>query len=334
LGHPVALLDGSSLLLRPWPALRAVYAAHQNQHGESYWLGLRLLGAFCLTTGALVAVQEDSIAQSEQALVPPLLAQLPADVVWVADRNFGVFSVVQAARHSRQQVVLRLNRRQAQAILGHPLHEPGDWPVRWRPGKGQVHAGLDARPLAGRLIAVRLLRAGQPPWMLYLFTTLTDARRYPLAEVVALYGRREHVELDLRYVKSTLDLDRLEAKTPEMVRKELYAGLLAYNLIRGAMLQAARQAQLSPLQLSFSQCWRRVLAFLARRRASDSPAVLAERFQRLVGQLARCRLPLRPACRSEPRAVRRRPAVYPNLKGSRVAARRQTLIKLAQETKS
>lgn len=334
-GHPVALLDGSSLLLRPTPALSAVYACHTNQYGPTYWLGMRLLVAFCLGTGALLAVAEASIALSEQALVLPLLAQVAAGCVWVADRNFGFFSVIQAARHHRQHIVVRLNRRIARPLVGHNITQPGDWAVLWRPSAATYqHPGLAADPIPGRVLFVRLLRPGFRPLELYLFTTLTDQERYPGCALVELYGYRWHVELDLRYVKSTLALDTLAGQTPDMVRKELYAGLIAYNLIRGCMTQAARHTATLPLTLSFTQCWRRIQQYWAARRVCDSPAVLAARLQRLVRRLARCRLPQRPRWRIEPRAVRRRPATYPNLKGPRAVAREQTRSKLQTEAKS
>jgi len=335
LGHVTALLDGSSLLLRPTPELSAAYASHANQYGPTYWLGMRLLVAFCLGTGAVLAAVEASIALSEQALVLSLLAQAPAGLVWVADRNFGFFSVVQAARSQQQHVVVRLNRRIAHALAGHKVTQNGDWAVVWRCSRdASAHPGLAADPIPGRLIFVRLLRPGFRPIELCLFTTLTDCERYPVTALVQLYGYRWHVELDLRYVKSTLDMDRLAAKSPDSVRKELYAGLLAYNLIRGFMTQAAVQAGISPLTLSFTQCWRRIRSYLAARHRGDSPAGLAARTQRLLRRLARCRLPLRAPFRIEPRAVRRRPATYPNLKGSRTAAREQARSKLQTEAKS
>jgi len=95
-------------------------------------------------------------------------------------------------------------------------------------------------------------RDGFRPVSLYLFTTLLDKERYSLASLVELYGFRYHVEFDLRYVKSTLDMDLLSGKSVDIVKKELYAGLLAYNLIRGFMARAAKEANTTVLALSFT----------------------------------------------------------------------------------
>ena len=329
LGHPVGLFDGTTFLLRPEPELVQHYGRHKNQHGETYWVLMRAVVTFCLFTGALWGVVEGSWHSSEQALAAILLAQAFEGSVYVGDRNFGVFSVVQAARHYGVWVVLRLTRRRAPAVAGRKLRPGEDIGVAWKPSAhDQLHPGMSDAPIEGRLIYVRLERNGFRPVELYLFTTLLDAERYTLQKLVELYGLRWHAELDLRYVKDTLDMALLTGKSVDMVRKELHAGLLAYNLIRGYMVLAAQRAHLSPLTLSFTRCWRRVRDVLLTLRHTDPAQHVAQVAQRLLDRLAQCKLPQRPRFRIEPRAVRRRPAVYPNLKGPRAEARQQLIEQL------
>jgi hypothetical protein len=187
---------------------------------------------------------------------------------------------------------------------------------------------MAAAPIVGRLIYVRLERSGFRPVELYLFTTLLDASRYTVEKLVELYGLRWHVELDIRYVKDTLDMGLLTGKSVDIVRKELTAGLLAYNLIRGYMVKAAQRAKLSPLALSFTRCWRRVRDILLTWHSAGSAQRIASIVHRLLDRLARCKLPRRHRYRIEPRAVRRRPAAYPALKGSRADARQSLLERL------
>ncbi len=334
LGHPVGLFDGSSFLARPEPELVEHFGRHKNQHGQTYWVLIRVVVAFCLRTGALLGVVEGPWRTSEQALVPSLLAQAVKDSVYVGDRNFGVFSVAQAARHYDVWSVLRMTRRQAQAIAGRKLRPGEDIEVMWAPSANdQLHPDMSAAPIAGRLIYVRLERPGFRPVDLYLFTTLLDAEVYTVEELVKLYGLRWHAELNLRYVKDTLDMGLLTAKSVDMIRKEINAGLLAYNIIRGYMTQAALQANLSPLTLSFTRCWRRVRDTLVTWHLTTSARDIVQKVQRLLTRLARCKLPKRPRFRVEPRAVRRRPAVYPNLKGSRAEARQRVLEQLREPMK-
>lgn len=334
LGHPVALLDGTTFLLRPEPELVTHYGRHRNRYGETYWVLMRTVVAFCLFTGALLGVVDGSWYTSEQALAVQLLAQAVAGSVYVGDRNFGVFGVAQAARHYGVWVLFRLTPIRAQALArraNQSLRPDADLRVAWSPSRNdQTNPGMSAAPIEGRLIYVRLERRGFRPLDLFLFTTLLDAERYTVEKLVELYGLRWHVELDIRDVKDILDMALLTGKSVDIVRKELMAGLLGYNLIRGYMARAAQRAQRSPLDLSFTRCWRRVRDFLFTGHRADSAQHIAERVDRLLDHLARCKLPQRQPDRLEPRAVRRRPAVYPALKGSRADAR-QTLLEQLRE---
>lgn len=326
LGHPVALLDGSTIAMRGWPELATHYGQATNQHGTSYWVIMRVVVAFDAFTGALEAVAEAPERTSEAALTPSVLATGVPGTLYVGDANFGIYSVVQAALHSGMHVLVRLTPSRAGKVVGRMLHPGSDCSVAWSPSKkDQVHPDMMAGPLPGRLLHVVLERPGFRPVELYLFTTLTDTNCCSAEDLVELYGIRWHVELNLRYVKSTLAMDFLHGKSVDIVRKELHAGLLAYNLIRGFMVQAARAANLSPLTLSFTSCWRRVWHMLSVWLATGAFPPDPQALTHLLTRLAKCRIPERERWRVEPRAVRRRPAVYPNLKGSREAARQEAI---------
>jgi hypothetical protein len=141
------------------------------------------------------------------------------------------------------------------------------------------------------------------------------AKETPREDVALLYRIRWFAELDLRALKQTLQMDVLRGQTPEMVRKEIWAHLLAYNVIRGLMAQAARQAGLVPLELSFKGAVQAVNAF-ATLLWTASAEELAGVCQRLREVVASYRLENRPN-RSEPRARKRRPKNYPLLREPR-----------------
>lgn len=324
LGHPVGVLDGTTFLLRPEQELVDHYGRHENQHGETYWVVMRSVVAFDLYTGTVLSVSEGSLHKSEQELTVPVLAQTPPNYVYTGDRNFGVFSVVQAARHYQADVNLRMTSRRAQALAGRKIKPGEDMIVTWTPSEhDQLHEGMSSDPFIGRLIYVRIQRDGFRSIHLYLFTSLLDPNVYTIEELVTLFDFHWHVELNLRYVKSTLDMDLLTAKSVDMVRKELWAGLLTYNIVRGHMTRAAMHANLAPLTLSFTRCWRRVRDTLLAHRSATTRTV-----HRLLIRLAKLTLPKRPRFRIEPRAVRRRPLTYPHLKGSRAEARQRLIEQL------
>jgi IS4 transposase len=335
-GHAVRFLDGTTFRLHPTEAILKEYTQASNQTGTSYWVVVRSLAAFCGFSQALVAYAEAPITTGESALIRVVMAQDPEpNSLYVEDRNFGSFRLVQIARAYHKQVVTRLNVRTGRLLfktLGLPgkLRSGADYRIAWAPQPwAQLEPDLPTTPVEGRLIYARLQRNGFRPIDLYLFTTLLDPVLYPLKEIVALYGLRWQAEIDYRHIKTTLEMDEFNVKSPQMFRKELAAGLLTYNLICALMVKAALKAHLPPSHLSFSRCWRRVRDLLVQ----GVPGwVIAQGCVEdyVLDRLAKCTLPHQPnKVAHEPRKVRRRPAVFPALKGDRQAARQQVLQELS-----
>jgi len=320
-GRRVSLFDGSTLRLAATSELTQHYGVASNQHGASHWPLMRLVAGFDLYQGAVHAVAEGPYLTGEHTLAVQVLRSMGPGWVHVGDRNFGVYHIIQVALAMQSDVILRLKVTQAKRLVS--ALQPGmDVDVVWSPSRfDDLEPDLPAPSVAGRLIYVRLEKAGFRPIDLYLFTTLTAREAFPLAEVVALYGQRWNVELDLRYIKTILDMESLEAKSVDMARKELLLGLLAYNLLRGLMAAAARQAQRSPLELSLAQCWRRATDACRGLPRDASPADVERVLTRLLERMGNCVLPKRKRERFEPRAVWGRPRVYPTIKGSREEAR-------------
>ena len=141
--------------------------------------------------------------------------------------------------------------------------------MSWEPGAhDQVYRGLKKEPVPGRLVAQRVHRRGFRPQTLFMFTTLTNTVDYPPQRLVELYCVRWQVELDFRTVKVTMDLHQLEVKSADMVQKEFYAGLMAYNLVRGLMALAAERTGCAPARLSFATARTHLLAELSVRHCS------------------------------------------------------------------
>ena len=337
-GHAVRLLDGTTFRLAPTPDLVQTYGQARNQHGDGYWVIVRSVASFCLYTQQCCGLAEDRPTSSESAMTRTVLEADPPNTVFVGDSNFGVYRVAQVAQALRQHVLLRRQARQARALLratGYrgPLASNLDWAVCWACGPDtHVDPTVPCEPLPGRLIFVRLTKAGFRPIDLYLFTSLTDPVAYPVADLVALYGLRWQVEIDYRHIKTALAMEEFTAQTAEMFRKELAAGLLSYNLICATLVQAAQRAHLAPNRLSFQRALRRVRDALL----TGVPAWVLYTGQLttyLLDRLAQCRLvhqPLKIA--HEPRKVRRRPQVFPALKGDRTVARQQLLQQLGALT--
>jgi hypothetical protein len=147
-----------------------------------------------------------------------------------------------------------------------------------------------------------------------LVTTLHDHRRVSKDDLSQLYAQRWNVELDLRNLKTTTGMDVLRCQTPEMNDKQLWAHLLAYNVIRLLMAQAASHANVDPRDLSFKHTVQLWGAWVARGLSATQDS------GRLFTLIAQCRVGHRPG-RIEPRMRKRRPKPYPWLKTPRAHAR-------------
>jgi len=322
---PVELLDGSTKRLRPHGDVAQHFPAHRTRRKQAYWCVARVVVSFCAATGIATAARIASIHVSEQALAVALMLKAARRVLYIGDRNFGVWRVVRAAVQGGGQALVRLTQVRARRLLGRK-HLPAflDGSVIWSASPhDQIDPGLNQEAVAGRLIIIHAQRRGYRPQTLYLFTTLTEVAAYPPKRLLELYGWRWQVELNFRTVKSTMQMDRSEAKSAEMVRKEFYAGLMAYNLVRGLMTAAAAEAGCRPVELSFSKVQGLLAMVLTELfMAWMSQPARHRRLLWLLAEAAAAKLPRRRKPRpNEPRAQYYDPQVFPTIKGSRAEAR-------------
>ena len=322
---PIELLDGSTKRLRPYGDIPQEFPPHRTRRQKAYWCVARVLVSFCAQTGIAMGALIASIHVSEQALAVQLMLEAAKKVLYIGDRNFGIWRVVRAAVHSGGQALVRLTEVRARRLFGKKrLPTCLDLALSWTPtSHDQVDAGLDKDSVQGRLIMIQASRPGFRPQTLDLFTTLTDVTVYPPKRLLELYGWRWQAELNFRTIKSTMEMDQSETKSAEMVRKEFYAGLMAFNLVRGLMAMAAAQAGCSPGQLSFAKVHGLLASILTELflGCMSGPA-RKHRLLWLLAEASAAKLPLRRKPRpSEPRAQYYEPQVFPKMKDSRAQAR-------------
>jgi hypothetical protein len=146
-----------------------------------------------------------------------------------------------------------------------------------------------------------------------LVTTLLDAEQYTCDDLAELYFRRWAVELFFRHIKTTMGMEMLRCKTPEMIRKELRMFIIAHNLIRALMQEAANLYQCDLTRLSFKGTVDTLRQYSCAINATkDSPKSRNRVIDEMLLVIASEKVPLREN-RSEPRAVKKRPKPFPRL---------------------
>jgi hypothetical protein len=145
-----------------------------------------------------------------------------------------------------------------------------------------------------------------------LVTTLLDPQLYPTQEILQAYARRWRLEMCLDDLKTTLKMEMLRSRSPEMAQKEIYLRLIAHNLIRCTMAQAAIEHSVALERISFKgslDALRQFSQAIARARSNKKRRQL---WSELLATLAVDLVPERPG-RREPRAVKRKKTKYPRL---------------------
>jgi len=264
----------------------------------------------------------------ELALFRELFGRLEADDIVLGDRCYCSYFTIALLKELGVDFVVRLHQaRTADFRRGRRLGQ-GDHLVEWiRPARPawMDEETYDRMPASIELreVLVHVNRPGFRTKSLVVVATLCDVGEYSGEEIAELYRGRWLAELDIRAIKITLDMDVLRCKTPEMVRREVWTHLLAYNMIRRSILQSAQASGCSPRGLSFTAAMQAIAA-------SWIVAVLSDRsmFGVLVdahlANLAGHRVGNRPD-RVEPRAVKRRPKPHRLLTKPRAEARRELL---------
>jgi putative transposase len=297
-----------------------------QQEGLGFPL-LRMVALLSLATAMVKGVAMGPYAGKETgelALLRELLARLEPDAILVADRYYCSYFMIALLLELGIDFVARLHHAREVDFKRSQRLGQGDHLITWtRPKKPEwmdeeTYQGMPAT-LQVRAFEVHVKQPGFRVEQFIVITTLADARHYTKDDVAELYHQRWLVELDIRTLKITLGMDVLRCKTPEMVRKEAWTCLLAYNLIRQTMLQAALAADRSPRQLSFTAAMQKIAASWATLSVCDE-ATLVLLVTVHLKHLPAHQVGNRPN-RIEPRAVKRRPKPHKLLNKPRAEAR-------------
>jgi len=311
-GRPIQIADGTTVSMPDTPANQKAYPQQAAQKKGLGFPIVRLVGLINLSCGAVRDVAMGSYhgkQTGETALLRQLLGHLEAGDVLLGDAMFSDYWTLAlvSARGvdlvSRQEGHRRVDYRRGRR-LGRQDHVAA-WDRPRRPSwmSKKLYESLPPT-LSIREVKVEISQKGFRCRCLKLATTLLDAQVYPPQDLALAFRCRWHAELDLRSIKHVMQMDVLRCKSPAMVRKEIWMHLLAYNLIRTLMAQAAATAGVCPRDLSFKGTLQALTAFAAA--GWSCPRRRNELYRAVLRAAATHRVNDRPD-RIEPRAVKRRP---------------------------
>jgi Transposase DDE domain. len=314
-GRPVKLIDGTTVTMPDTETNQAVYPQQRNQQPGLGFPICRVLGVVCLASGCIVDAAMGPYrgkGGSEHGLLRQVVDSFLAGDIVIGDAIYCSYFMLADLKQRGVDAVFEQNgsrRKSTDFRRGKRLGENDHLVIYHKPKLKPDWMSEDAYDQVPDTIEIRELKVGEK----ILVTTLLSEEQATKSALKWLYKNRWHVELDLRNIKTTLGMEILSCKSPEMAEKEIWVYFLAYNLIRLVMAQSAKLADLLPRQISFKhtlQIW------LAYRQVNVE---YEESLSELCVLIAENTVGNRPG-RIEPRAVKMRPKPYPLLMKPRVEA--------------
>jgi len=338
-GRVVKIVDGTTVSMPDTPDNQAAYPQPPHEQAGLGFPLARLVVVFSLAVGTALDLAIGPFAgkrTGEPALFRSLHHGLQAGDVVLTDRYYCSYFEIALLQQQGVDVVMRLHqRRPVDFRTGQRLGKEDHRLVWTKPKRPEwldeaTYASLP-NTLEVREVRLRGTRPGFRTQTIVVVTTLRNPKEVSRTELTGLYRMRWHAELDLRSLKQTMQMSILRGKTPAMVRKELWAHFLAYNLIRTVMAQAAQQRDAEPRTVSFKGALQTLIAF-APHVLRAQPTELPDLAERILEAIAQHRVGDRPD-RYEPRARKRRYDNFMHLRRPRAEAKALLLKGVCEEFK-
>lgn len=321
-GHRVVLLDGTCISMPAEPALLEAFGVNTGYHGQGRY-PLARVATLCLAgTMTVIAYALGGCRQSEWALALTIFDTLRKGDLLVADHYFSAAHYYWRYQSLGLDFLTRTHQRLiVSRIKRVKSYSRNDFLGRLTINK--VYRKKD--PMLPEHLLVRFVQATVrirgPRQTIWLATSLLEAKDYPAAEIVQLYGRRWRIETAFEQLKVRLSADVLRSHSPDGIRKEFAARCIALNLVHAILLEAASVHHVDPMRISFAHAVRAILVF-SPALACEPIARLRDIYRAMISAIAHHLVPERPG-RLEPRAIRRERKHYPALTETRAEWRRR-----------
>lgn len=317
-GRRVIVVDGTGVSMPDTAANQSEWPQQSTQKEGCGFPTARICGCFSLATGGLLSFEIGNKKSHELRLLRKQLDTFRDGDVFLGDKGFcNYFDMAGFKKRGVDSVVTLALRKPVKAADAHKKLGENDLIISWKkPVRNKTSAysreEWEALPSIMRLRQIKV-SVDVPGWRVksfYIVTTLLDHEKYSATELADLYFQRWDVELFFRDIKTTMGMDILKCKSPEMVRKEIIMHFIAYNCIRMLMYEAAEEYGVGVDRLSFKGS----LQALRQWEPHLNHAKISRRERRriishLYDVIAENELTSRPG-RQEPRCVKRRPKPF------------------------
>ena len=308
-GFTAKLIDGTTFTMPDTPANQAAFPQSGTQKQGVGLPIARMVVVLSLATACVLDMALGRYAgkeTGETALLRQMFNSLSPGDLLVMDRYYSSFLMLAQLRQRNVQACVRMHQLRHLDFRRGKRLGAYDHLIAWTKGarpKWMDQATYNSLPetLVMRELKYQITIPGRRTKQLVIATTLLDAQQYSRAEIATLYGFRWNSELDIRSIKQSLNMAHARCQTPEMVVKEVWTRLLAYNLIRTTAATAAALHDKQPRQIGFTAVCQFVIARWMYAAGTAAPTTCLI----LLEQISTCEVGNRPG-RIEPRVLKRR----------------------------
>jgi hypothetical protein len=320
-GHRVVLLDGTCVSMADNKDLFEEFGRATGYHGKCKYPLARLVTLCIANTMMVLDYAMGRYNQDENSLARSLLKKLQKGDLLLADRHFAAAHFYWYYKSLGLEFLTKAHQRLKisciKPIKSYAQNDFIGW-LKINENYRQTDPYLPAKIMV-RFIRVLVRERGQRKTV-WLVTSLLDDKLYPAKEIAELYGKRWRIETLFREVKINLSADVLRSLSPDGIRKEVAARLIAVNIVRTIMLEAAIECGVDPVRISFVHAVRAIVMF-SPALATEPIWKLPQVYKAMLKEIAAHIVPERPG-RNEPRAVTRERKHYPKLRSTREQWRR------------
>lgn len=332
MGLPVFSVDGSSVQLMDTPANQASYPQPTNQKKNCGFPVMKVLGVLNHSSGAWQHHVTAHPDEHDAKTMKKIIELFSEPCLLLADRAFCSYEIILRLKGKKVESIMKLHQMRAKGFTLRKGKRIGKNQrlVTWiKPKKKPKHSELsDAEweamknEMQMRMIVNEYVDRNGEKKRMILCTTLLDAEKYDATDITNLYAARWDIELRLRDLKTTMGMEALDVKTPEMAQKALAMALLGFNLVKGITQEAAQQEGVDKDLISFKGVldWVNSSQPLFKEMSKKAHKHYLKRYENFLEIAASKLINIRPY-RWEPRAIKKRPKPFPLLHEARTKLR-------------